>query len=71
MAKPQHFSQSASLVLQPAEEGVELELDAWVAVGTGEGTWRVSICIAGAQKCEERESMDVTLLDVRHAYTYV
>lgn len=32
MAKPQHFSQSVSLVLQPAEEGVELELDVWVAV---------------------------------------
>lgn len=67
MAKPQHFSQSVSLVLQPAREGVGLELDVRVAVEAGEGTWRVCICIAGAQKCEERESMDVTPLDVRYA----
>lgn len=30
----------------------------------GEGTWRVCICIAGAQKCEERESMGIIGLDV-------
>lgn len=64
MAKPQHFSQSVSLVLQPTVEGVELELDAWVAVEAGEGTWRVCIGIAGAQRGEERESVDVTRLDV-------
>lgn len=64
MAKPQHFSQSVSLVFQPAKKGVEFELDVWVAVEAGEGKWRVCICVAGAQKCEERESMDVTRLDV-------
>lgn len=42
MAKPQHFSQSVSLVLQPAEEGVELELGVWVAVEAGEGIYGVS-----------------------------
>lgn len=42
MAKPQHFSQSVSLVLQPAKEGVELELGVWVAVEAGEGIYGVS-----------------------------
>lgn len=71
MDKPQHFSQSISLVLQAAKEGVELELDVWVAVEAGEGTWKVCICMAGAQKCEERESMGVTWLDIQHACTCV
>ena len=70
MARPQHFSQSVSLVLQPAEEGVELELDVWVAVEAGEGRWRVCICTAGAEKREERESVDVTRWNVRCACTY-
>lgn len=30
--------------------------------GAGEGTERVCTCIAGAQKSEERESMDVMAL---------
>lgn len=36
----------------------------WMAVEAGEGTGRVCMCIAGAQNCEEKESMDVTALDI-------
>lgn len=53
MAKPQHFSQSTSLVLQPAEEGVELELGVWVLHGQGKARGEP----AGAQQVH---SPDVT-----------
>lgn len=53
MAKPQHFSQSTSLVLQPAEEGVELELGVWVLHGQGKARGEP----AGAQQVH---SADVT-----------
>lgn len=31
-----------------------LKLGVWMAVEAGEGTGRACMCIAGAQKCEER-----------------
>lgn len=43
---------------------MELKLGVWMPVEAGEGTGRICTCLAGAQKCEERESMDVIALDI-------
>lgn len=43
---------------------MELRLGVWMAVEAGEGTGRVCTCTAGAQKCEERESMGAIALSI-------